>query len=259
MRAKDFISEEIVNTISVGNLIVDIDQHIIDQRHTRALFYPMILRVTQRLAKIQDVIMQIEPGQKFWVYSAALDTAIGLRKSGQLNKVRLMTAVGNRPWESDVPIIDIDNNVKNTQPTHDAEAEMVEEMLQEIGLDANALPLFESEDSSILQDFFKLYTQPAEIGKKFFVTTVLWADQLELDKPIIKFNLYRNAGIVKKINDDHLIIDINNKSQRFPEVAGHLPKITATLLFNSTNEQTQAQSVFDLKFSEPWRLVKLQK
>lgn len=99
--------EKKVATIYLDKLVVDIDDHLIDQKFDRKVNYAFIDRAVRRLPNATDKILKIEAGHKFWVYNLALNIGLGFRKMGNPNLVLLKTVVGNRPWESDVPIIDI--------------------------------------------------------------------------------------------------------------------------------------------------------
>lgn len=107
MKSKEFITELKLATSQVGNLTIEFDHHLLDQRHLRKVYYPFILRIVQRLPKVEDQILELEIGQQFWVYSEALDVGLGFRKMGDANRIRLMTTVDNRPFDGPNPIIEV--------------------------------------------------------------------------------------------------------------------------------------------------------
>ena len=141
----------------------------------------------------------------------------------------------------------------------DVESEMFEELIYELGIDPDATPLFETEENLSLQKFFAEYSQMAKKGKSFNLTTVVWVPQIIVNRPIMNFNLYQHTGIVGEIANDHLLIEINGNLERFPSAPSNSTKVIATLLFNSAAEQQKSQLLFDLKFSNDWKINKSNK
>ena len=72
----------------------------------------------------------------------------------------------------------------------------------------------------------------------------------------MNFNLYQHTGIVREIANDHLIIEINGNLERFPATPTNSTKVIATLLFNSAADQQKSQLLFDLKFTDDWKINK---
>jgi hypothetical protein len=133
--------------------------------------------------------------------------------------------------------------------------EMIIEMMHEVA-DRNPT-LFETSDNASLQEFFANYSKRAVVGDKFFLTTVIWVPGIIAGKDIMKFNLHTKPVVVAEINADHIVVTKGNAEVRIPPLPdAKIPRNLATLLYDSSNEQYQTQSVFDLKFAKDWEIRK---
>ena len=107
MRATEFILETKVGTLHINGLVIDVDDHSFERTAGRRVNTAMVDRVVRRLINIQDQILNIEAGQKFWVYSQSFDIGLGLSKQSESNRILLKTVVGDRPWDSDIPVLEL--------------------------------------------------------------------------------------------------------------------------------------------------------
>lgn len=104
MRAQEFLQEAIIGTITIQGIQVAVDDHALDRTVMRDVLPSDVDRVLRKLPTIQDQLQAIDPGQKFWVYDATQDVALGFRTG---SKLLLKTVLGKRPYSSDIPVIEI--------------------------------------------------------------------------------------------------------------------------------------------------------
>jgi hypothetical protein len=108
MRALEFITEAILGTLNKNGLEISVNSHAIDQAVERQVLPTDVDRILRKLPSVQDELNQIGGNQKFWIYDSVLDVAIGFQKSDtNRSKYYLNTVVGDRPYDSDVPVISI--------------------------------------------------------------------------------------------------------------------------------------------------------
>jgi hypothetical protein len=108
MRAREFITEAILGTLNKNGLKISVNSHAIDQAVERQVLPTDVDRILRKLPNVQNELNQISGNQEFWIYDPTLDVAVGFRKSDtNRSKYYLNTVVGDRPYDSDVPVINI--------------------------------------------------------------------------------------------------------------------------------------------------------
>jgi hypothetical protein len=102
------ISESIVGTLNKHGIEIAVNSHAIDQAVKRQVLPSDIDRVLKKIPSVQDNLNQVNGNQKFWIYDSSLDVAVGFQKSDtNKSKYYLNTVVGDRPYDSDVLVIDV--------------------------------------------------------------------------------------------------------------------------------------------------------
>ena len=108
MRAYQFISEEAIGLLHIGNLNVVVDSHALDQAIDRLVLPTDVDRVLRKLPTIQDQLANMESGQQFWVYDPGLEVGLGMRSINPVKlKYQFKTVVGDRPYESHIPVLEV--------------------------------------------------------------------------------------------------------------------------------------------------------
>ena len=108
MRARQFIAEAMIGTLNIGGIVLIVDEHAMEQAIDRMVLPTDVDRVLRKIPTIKDQLSQIDSGQKFWIYDPSLDVALGMRSINPANlKYQFKTVVGNRPYSSDVPILEL--------------------------------------------------------------------------------------------------------------------------------------------------------
>lgn len=108
MRASQFVVEAKIGTLTIDGIYIVVDEHALDQAIDRQVLPTDIDRVLRKLPTIKKQLATIESGQQFWVYDPALEVGLGCRSisPGGL-KIQFKTVVGDRPYNSQVPILEI--------------------------------------------------------------------------------------------------------------------------------------------------------
>ena len=108
MRANEFITEAIIGTLKKNGIEIAVNSHAIDQAVDRQVLPTDVDRILRKLPTVQNQLASIAGNQKFWIYDPILDVAAGFQKS-DTNKFKyyLNTVVGDRPYNSDVLVIDL--------------------------------------------------------------------------------------------------------------------------------------------------------
>ena len=109
MRAQEFMLEDKMATLTVAGMKFVVDPHILDQVVLRFVLPSDVDRILKKMSTIRPELDAIDPGQQFWVYSPTLDVAIGMRK-GLSGSFLLKTALANQPWQSDTPVLTVQEN-----------------------------------------------------------------------------------------------------------------------------------------------------
>jgi methyl coenzyme M reductase subunit C len=102
MRAREFIIEGAIGTLTIGNITVVVDDHAIEQVRTRKIDPKLVDTVLKKLPTIQDQLSNMESGSKIWIRDPVTDISLGLRRinSNQL-RFQFKTAVQHRTYQSD--------------------------------------------------------------------------------------------------------------------------------------------------------------
>ena len=108
MRAYQFITEAMIGTLNIGGIILVVDEHALEQSIDRMVLPTDVDRVIRKLPTIKQQLEQVDSGQKFWVYDPTLEVGLGMRSINPENlKYQFKTVVGSRPYESDVPVLEV--------------------------------------------------------------------------------------------------------------------------------------------------------
>lgn len=105
---EDFPEHRRKDRVQLGDLIIDIDQHLDDQERTRNLSHEDVLEVLSKINHARRKIFDLQSGQKFWLYDPRLQTAIGMRLLNHKNKrIMLKTALGKNPGQTNLPVFQV--------------------------------------------------------------------------------------------------------------------------------------------------------
>ena len=108
MKASEFITESAVGTIRIGDIVIVVDDHAIEQVYMREIDPRSVDSVFRKLPAVRDELTAMEPGSKIWVRDPDSGVSIGLRKmSADQMRFQFKTAVQNRTYQSDTPEIEI--------------------------------------------------------------------------------------------------------------------------------------------------------
>ena len=107
MKINEILTEALVGELNFGPLKIMVDQHTIDRSIQRYVSPFGVDRVLKQLPTIIDQLRGIDPGQQVWVYDQAQNIALGMRRLGTEQNLRFLfkTVVGDRPYDSDMPVI----------------------------------------------------------------------------------------------------------------------------------------------------------
>lgn len=107
MKINEILTEDLVGELNFGPLKIMVDQHTIDRSIQRYVSPFGVDRVLKQLPGVIDQLRGVEPGQQVWVYDQAQNIAIGMRRLGTDQNLRYLfkTVVGDRPYDSDMPVI----------------------------------------------------------------------------------------------------------------------------------------------------------
>lgn len=110
MRANEFVTEKKIATFRSGSLIIDVDDHSIEQTYMRYIDPKHVDQALKKLRLVADQLISIEPGQRLWAQDAETGVALGLRKLEDSNKFLFTTVVNPLNYVSDVPVIELPAN-----------------------------------------------------------------------------------------------------------------------------------------------------
>lgn len=112
MRAIEIVLETTVRKVNLVGIEITIDDHYLDRLdkrlNTREAPKDQVEQVINRIPEVKRQIKRLESGQKFWIYDQDRNIALGMRKYQSLidrMNVQVKTVVGNKPWDSDIPVI----------------------------------------------------------------------------------------------------------------------------------------------------------
>lgn len=108
MKASEFITESAVGSIRIGDILIVVDDHAIEQVYMREINPKSVDGVFRKLPAVKNELMNMDSGSKIWIRDSATGVSIGLRKiaSDQL-RFQFKTAVQDRTYQSDTPEIEI--------------------------------------------------------------------------------------------------------------------------------------------------------
>lgn len=106
MKASEFITESAVGSIRIGDIVIVVDDHAIEQVYMREINPKNVDSVFRKLPAVRAELTAMEPSSKIWVRDPETGVSVGLRKisSDQL-RFQFKTAVQNRTYQSDTPEI----------------------------------------------------------------------------------------------------------------------------------------------------------
>jgi hypothetical protein len=103
MKASEFIVEDTVATINLGDIIVNLDDHALDRQQQRGIddksFDAAIRKL--KLPRVIKQMSQLEVGNRFYVLDHTTDVALGMRKIGDAKYV-LKTVYVGRPADYNI-------------------------------------------------------------------------------------------------------------------------------------------------------------
>jgi hypothetical protein len=109
MRSKEFISELFETTtgqLRIGDMTIEVDGHSFQQTIKRFVSPLSVDKVLKKFETVSDQIAEIPNGHKFWVFDEKNDVAVGMRcLDAEHKRYKLMTVVGNKPWDGPTPVI----------------------------------------------------------------------------------------------------------------------------------------------------------
>lgn len=98
------MGEAQVGRLKIGNLIIDVDDHVIEQTYFRNIDPDLVDQALRKLPSIVSTLSQIDPGQKLWIRDPDSDVSLGIRSTGR-NVLKFKTVVQARTYQSDTPEI----------------------------------------------------------------------------------------------------------------------------------------------------------
>ena len=102
MRACELVKEAQAGRIRIGDLTVDVDEHVIEQTYFREIDPNDVDQALRKLPSITDKLAQVPPGQKMWIRDPDTGISLGIRSTGR-NVLKFKTVVQNRTYQSDTP------------------------------------------------------------------------------------------------------------------------------------------------------------
>lgn len=111
MRAVEFLAEVALGTLNIGGITIVVDEHAMDQTVERMVLPTDVDRVLRKLPTIKDQLVQIDSGQKFWVYNPELEVGLGCRMiNPEKLKIQFKTVIGPReggPNDGAIPVLQV--------------------------------------------------------------------------------------------------------------------------------------------------------
>ena len=104
MKACEFITEAQAGRLRIGQLLIDIDDHVIEQTYFREIDPQDVDHALRKLPGIEDQLAAVDPGQKLWVRDPDTGISLGIRATGR-NVLKFKTVVQGRTYQSDTPEI----------------------------------------------------------------------------------------------------------------------------------------------------------
>jgi len=103
MKASEFIVEDTVATINLGDITVNLDDHALDRQQQRGIddksFDSAIRKL--KLPRVIKQMSQLEVGNRFYVLDHTTNVALGMRKIGDAKYV-LKTVYVGRPADYNI-------------------------------------------------------------------------------------------------------------------------------------------------------------
>ncbi len=111
MKASEFLLEVTIGQLTIGGIIIIVDDHALDQAVDRMVLPTDIDRVLRKLPTIKDQLAKIEPGQQFWVYDPKLEVGLGCRMLDlPQRKIQFKTVIGSAegaPYDGVTPVVEV--------------------------------------------------------------------------------------------------------------------------------------------------------
>lgn len=112
MRAHEFIVEKKIATFRSGNLVIDVDDHAIEQTYMRYVNAKHVDQAIKKLKFVADQLNSVEAGHKLWALDPETGVALGIRKLAEPNKLLFATVVNPLTYSSDVPVIELPTSLQ---------------------------------------------------------------------------------------------------------------------------------------------------
>lgn len=114
MKCHEIVLESKISTFRVGTLIVDIDQHFIDQVRRRHIDPRRVDSLMSRLPQLADDIAGFETGQSFWIHDPVSNLSVGTRGTSSY-RIKFKTLVYGRPFDSPTPVLTMPGAYRDIQ------------------------------------------------------------------------------------------------------------------------------------------------
>jgi hypothetical protein len=112
VRSREFIAE-LRRTRGIGDITLMYDEpwqgdppgkeyHLFQRHDERGVTVPEREAILSQIPSVYHAVTKLPRGQKFWIYDAQLDKAVGLRVKDRSAKIyEVNTVLDRRPWNSD--------------------------------------------------------------------------------------------------------------------------------------------------------------
>ena len=108
MKASEFITESAAGSIRIGDIVIIVDDHAIEQVYMREIDPKSVDTVFRKLPAVKNELVDMDSGSKIWIRDPDTGVSVGLRKiSADQLRFQFKTAVQNRTYQSDTPEITI--------------------------------------------------------------------------------------------------------------------------------------------------------
>lgn len=104
MRAQEFVFEKVIATFKTGNIMLSVDDHTIERTYQRNVNPASIDQAIRKLKRIESQLETLEVGQTSWVVDPDTGVSLGIRRLMKPGHYLFSTVVGNRTYDSDVPV-----------------------------------------------------------------------------------------------------------------------------------------------------------
>jgi hypothetical protein len=108
MKAQEFIFEKELGRLTIGGIVIIVDDHAMDQAVLRDVLPTDVDRTLRKIFSVKDQIQAIDAGQKFWIFDKTQDISLGMRCLNQ-DEARyvLKTVLDQHPYAGPSPVITV--------------------------------------------------------------------------------------------------------------------------------------------------------